>query len=298
MSNFSHVERRTCEDTGHECALKSLQDQGLINQVQYNCLIKAEGFCVPGIGTNPSKILELLNGVPIIDANGDTINCMDSNSVSQQGLGINFRFPMESYAATHENPEKLWLRFDCSRIEIPVGISNIAEAILHILFTVILMSPVSKSASRLVLNLGEGTDGHFSVFYGGDNSYIIDPFDPNRNSVFLSRKKIPFAKLPIQKNQYIFFLVDINELIPEGGIRSREQLMNKYYGRGIDLLDIEGCKHLEAITMANLTQHQRYCIANPGYLPDNKQRRGGGGKRTKKQKRKKQKRTKTRKNRR
>ena len=292
MSVFESKKRKiTCQDTGHECALKSLQDQGLITQAQYNCLIKVEGFCVPGIGTNPSKILELLNGVPIIDANGDTINCMDDVSVLSQIVGINFGNPMESYAATHENPEKLWLRFDCSRIEIPVGISNIAEAILHILFTAILTSPVSKSASRLVLNLGEGTDGHFSVFYGGDNSYIIDPFDPNRNSVFLSRKKIPFAKLPIQKNQYIFFLVDINELIPEGGIRNREQLMNEYYGRGIDLLDIEGCKHLEAITMANLTQHQRYCIANPGYLPDNKQRRGGGGKRTKKQKRKKQKRT-------
>ena len=291
MSVFESKKRKiTCQDTGHECALKSLQDQGLITQAQYNCLIKVEGFCVPGIGTNPSKILELLNGVPIIDANGDTINCMDNVSVLSQIVGINFVNPMVSHAATHENPEKLWLRFDCSRIEIPVGISNIAEAILHILFTVILTSPVSKSASRLVLNLGEGTDGHFSVFYGGDNPYIIDPFDRNRNSVFLSRTKIPFAKLPIQKNQYIFFLVDINELIPERGISSREQLMNGDYGLGIDLLDIEGCKKLETITIANLTQHQRYCIANPGYLPDNKQRRGGG-KRTKKHKRKKHKRT-------
>ena len=284
MSNFSHVERRTCEDTGHECALKSLQDQGLINQVQYDCLIKAEGFCVPGIGTNPSKILELLNGVPIKDAKGNTIKCMDSNSVSQQGLGINFRFPMESQAATYETPEKLWLRFDCSQIVIPVGISNIAEAILSVLFTNILTSTESKSASRLILNLGEGINGHYSVFYGGDNPYIIDPFDPNRNSYFRRITTIPFTNLQIDR--YIYFLIGINELFQASSVLTREQLLYTNYGQGINVLDIDGCKRLEAYTMSKLTPSQLYSIANPGYLQI-------GGKRIKT--RKKQKRTKTRK---
>lgn len=249
---------RTCEDSGFECALKSLQDLRLITPEQYDCLMKLPGFCVPGIGTNPSKILRLLNG--------ETSGCDDNRKSLSQRLGINFGTPMDSDSADRD-PGKVWVRYDLSRVKRSVGMS-IPEVILQTLNDNILQSEASRSAPRLVLNLEGGTKGHYSVFYGGVDPYLIDPFDKNRGNLIFPRTQIPFKDLAISKNQQVLFLVNTNELINSEGITSLNELMYNFYGIGIDLLGIEACERLEELIMENLTEDQRACIAESaeGYL--------------------------------
>ena len=268
---------RTCEDTGHHCALKSLLYLRIITQAQYDCLLKLDNFCVPGIGTNPSSILKLMNGIPIIDANGK--NCMDSSPSLLERSGINFRSSMD-YSAADESSgqEHFWLRCELSS----------SNDIQDKLFNEILKSPFGDS--RLMLHLEDGIKGHYSIFTGDrNNSYVIDSFDPNLESWLGYQKKIPFTqtlqnKRKLDENkkleEYIFFLVDINELIPKDEIVNRDQLMFKYYGPGIHLIDTKGCEMLEKHIMASLTEDQKACIAESaaGYLRERERptkKRGG-----------------------
>lgn len=258
MASLAQQPSRTCEDSGYECALKSLQDLGLITQKQYNCLMKLPGFCVPGIGTNPSNILRLLNG--------ETFGCDDNRKSVIQKLGINFGTPMDSDSADRV-PGKVWVRYDLSRVKRSVGMS-IPEVILKTLNDKILQSEASKSAPRLVLNLEGGTKGHYSVFYGGANPYLIDPFDKNRGNLIFSRTQIPFKNLAISQNHQVLFLVTTTELINSESITSLDDFMLKLYGIGIDILDEEACKRLETDIMENLTEKEQACIAESaeGYL--------------------------------
>ena len=273
---------RTCEDTGHHCALKSLLYLGIITQAQYDCLLKLDNFCVPGIGTNPSSILKLMNGIPIRDANGK--NCMDSPPSLLERSGINFGSPMVYSAAADESSgqEHFWLRCELS----------LSNDIQDKLFNEILKSPYGDS--RLMLHLEDGIKGHYSIFTGDrNNSNVIDSFDPKLGSWLGYPTKIPFTQILKNKRkldenkkleEYIFFLVNINELIPEGDIVNRDQLMLQYYGPGIHLIDTEGCEMLEKRIMASLTEDQKACIAESaeGYLREQPAKKRGGKTNTKK----------------
>ena len=260
MASLAQQPSRTCEDSGFECALKSLQDLGLITQEQYDCLMKLPWFCVPGIGTNPSNILRLLNG--------ETFGCNDTSKSVIQRLGINIGTPMDSDSADRV-PGKVWVRYDLSRVKRSVGMT-IPEVILKTLNDNILQSEASRSARRLVLNLEGGTIGHYSVFYGGANPYLIDPFDKNRGSRIFSRTRIPFKNLAISPNHQVLFLVTTTELINSESITSLDDFMLKFYGIGIDILDEEACQQLEKQIMENLTEKEQACIKNGarGYLPE------------------------------
>jgi|LakMenE01Jun11ns_1017448.scaffolds.fasta_scaffold9830530_2 hypothetical protein len=271
MASFAQQAGRTCEESGHHCALKSLQDLRLITQEQYNCLINLPGFCVPGIGTNPSKILRLLNG--------ETFGCDDNRKSVIQKLGINFGTPMDSDSADRV-PENLLIRFDLSRMIIPVGM-GIPEIIHKTLNDKILKPDASRLASRLVLHLEGGTKGHYFVFRNDkDNPYLIDPFDKNRESFFRSTTKISFKQLSISNPDQILFFVNTSELSDESAIVSKDKVMFEFYDRGIDILDTKACEELETYIMENLTEEERACIENgaAGYLPDKsseKRKRGG-----------------------
>jgi hypothetical protein len=257
----------TCQDTGHHCALKSLQDLRLITQEQYDCLLKVEGFCQPGIGTNPSKILKLLNG--------ETFGCDDTRKSLSQRVGINFRIPMDSDSRSAE-PEKQWIIFNLATMEIPAG-RTIPEIILEILNSKILQ--LQTTAPRLFLHLEGGIKGHYFVFHGDEkNPYLIDPFDEN-----WVRKKFQFKQLPINRTDKILFLVETSELIAAGDIVSQEYLEYKLYAKGVDKLDTKACEKLEKEIMDNLTEDQKACIAKSiGETPTIGKRKHGGKTNTKK----------------
>ena len=180
---------RTCESSGHQCGLISLLHLGLITKEQYECLMNLPGFCVPGIGTNPSKILDLLNG-EINDCPGKPI-IPGSN--------------------------QKWLLFDCTKYE-EIAKRKVTEAILDDFMGIV--GPYNSLVPRLVLHLTIGkiltdTRGHYVMY---DKGNITDPFDPRLNIWLIGPTEIAFSDLNLRpiidaKEQYILFLVDDNELI-------------------------------------------------------------------------------------
>lgn len=258
-----------CEDTGHHCALKSLKDLRLITQEQYDCLLEVEGFCQPGIGTNPSNILRLLNG--------ETFGCDDTRKSLSQRVGINFGNPMDSDSRSAE-PEKQWIIFNLATMQIPAE-GKIPEIILEILNSKILKPDASRLASRLFLHLEGGIKGHYFVFHGDEkNPYLIDPFDENRGSFFRSPTIISFKQLRINRTDKILFLVKTSELIAAGDIVSQEHLEYNFYAKGTDKLDTKACEKLEKEIMDNLTEDQKACIAKSIGEPSSKRVKTRGGK--------------------
>ena len=180
---------RTCESSGHQCGLISLLHLGLITKEQYKCLMNLPGFCVPGIGTNPSKILDLLNG-EINDCPGKPI-IPGSN--------------------------QKWLLFDCTKYE-DLAKQKTTEAILDDFMGIV--GSYNSLVPRLVLHLTIGkvltdTRGHYVMY---DKGKITDPFDPLLNVRLLGPTEIAFSDLNLRPSidvneQYILFLVDNNELI-------------------------------------------------------------------------------------
>jgi hypothetical protein len=220
MSSFK--KHKTCEESGHQCGLISLLHLGLITQEQYDCLMKIPGFCVPGIGTNPSKILDLLNGV-IKDCPG--------------GLPMSW-FNQKRIAAGNR-----WLRFDCTvfrMLAITKSTTTAAE-----IFEAFNGITSYKRDSRLVLHLTIGkkitdTKGHY-IMYNGANGKVRDPFDPRLNSWIFYPAEIDFERINLAPNsgtekEYIFFLVnpDIEFIGLEFGART-----------GTDILDATACKQVE-----------------------------------------------------
>jgi hypothetical protein len=269
MSSFtpiSNKKHKTCEDSGHQCGLISLLHLGLITQEQYSCLMKIPGFCVPGIGTNPSKILDLLNGV--------IKDCPDVPKTSW--------FNQKRIASGNR-----WLRFDCAvfrTLASTKGTTTAAE--IYEAFNGI---TGYNPASRLVLHLTIGqkitdTKGHY-IMYNGENGKVRDPFDPRLNSWIFNPTEIEFERINLAPNpgteqEYIFFLVNPDAEFINLGFGART---------GTDIVDANKCRETEDPIMAAFIAAPEKCPGpimyvggpEPDYIKkDNSKKRGraGGGK--------------------
>jgi hypothetical protein len=268
MSSFK--KHKTCEDSGHQCGLISLLHLGLITPEQYDCLMKIPGFCVPGIGTNPSKILDLLNGV--------IKDCPDVPKTSW--------FNQKRITSGNR-----WLRFDCAvfrTLASTKGTTNVAAEIFDAFNGI----TSTSRKPRLVLHLTIGheitdTRGHY-IMYWGDGD-VTDPFDPYTNSWILSPRKIPFADLNMPFNagtekEYMLFLTDDSDRFIDLDFGARI---------GTDIVDADECRTLEDPIMEAFIAAPEKCpgpimyvggpepAPEPDYIKkDNSKKRGraGGGK--------------------
>lgn len=237
MSSFK--KHKTCESSGHQCGLISLLHLGLITKEQYECLMNLPGFCVPGIGTNPSKILDLLNG--------EIEDCP--------------RLPTRSWFNQQiSNSDNQWLSFDCAVFRTlttekhTTTAAEIFEAFNGITST--------STSPRLVLHLTIGreitdTKGHYIMYWGDGN--VTDPFDPYTNSWILSPRKIPFADLNMPFNagtekEYLLFLIN-----------GSDRYVNIDFGGiiGTDILDANACREIENPIMEAFIAAPEKC---PGHI--------------------------------